>query len=680
MTKRNLVKRYGFFSNPKLPHWLQVTTALKTMTLHQINNRFKHNQVAFHNLCDSLKPPTGIGKLLWHGLKFIIERPLPKPRLETYIKRLTYDIRVRNFIQQIDLAEDPDYDPKLYLPSEDFTPDPAPNQIEQGIRDFKQTLQELIAKNIQHRQHNLPPDIRRLLRFLEGNKDFIILPTDKNLGPAIMERATYKRRCLQDHLLDNNSYKQLTPAEAAQIQSEARNQMEDLIATYSEYLTANEKTYFERSFKRRARIPQFYITPKVHKTPYKTRPIVSCINSRLGYLSKWVDRKLQTVANLCPAYLKDSQSLIAKLKLLGKLPPTAIIITADAVSMYTNIDTDHSIKTLKDWFQLHKADLPQGFPTNMILAATELIMKSNVFQLDDTYWLQLIGTAMGTSMACLLATIYYSYHEETNLLPTYQQQPLMAHKPPALLLYGRLIDDSVQIWDMAHIPTHMKLNFNHTIATAMAFGKLQWEVEKPSRKVNFLDLTITLEPGGSITTETFVKPTNLHLYIDPTSAHSKGVLKSLIFGNVMRYWKQNTHQSSFISTTRDFFRHLLNRGYTTEVLVPLFEEAGSAIENGLKKLASTATPTKQPAESRHRLFLHWDFHPRDISRKAIRQAYNETLAPVITGSPLGIRQFTIAYSNEKSLRSCLTKTQLKEAPGNRVSNYVEQLEYPPANR
>jgi hypothetical protein len=80
---------------------------------------------------------------------------------------------------------------------------------------------------------------------LEGNKDFIILPTDKNLGPAIMERATYKRRCLQDHLLDCNSYKQLTPAEAAQIQSEARIQMADLIATYSEYLTTNEKTYFE---------------------------------------------------------------------------------------------------------------------------------------------------------------------------------------------------------------------------------------------------------------------------------------------------------------------------------------------------------------------------------------------------------------------------------------------------
>ena len=60
----------------------------------------------------------------------------------------------------------------------------------------------------------------------------------------------------------------------------------------------------------------------------------------------------------------------------------------------------------------------------MILEATELIMKNNVFQFDDTYWLQLTGTAMGTSMACALATIYYSYWEETKFLPEYQKQSL----------------------------------------------------------------------------------------------------------------------------------------------------------------------------------------------------------------------------------------------------------------
>jgi hypothetical protein len=348
--------------------------------------------------------------------------------------------------------------------------------------------------------------------------------------------------------------------------------------------------------------------------------------------------------------------------------------------MYTNIDTDHSIDTMKAWFCLHRGQLPIGFPSQMILEATEIIMKSNVFQFDNTYWLQKIGTAMGTNMACLLATIYYSYHEETNLLPTYQHQPLVPNQPPALLLYARLIDDSVQVWDTAYMPPNMKQNLKKHISEAMSFGQLEWEVEEPSRQVNFLDLTITLEPNGNITTKTYVKPINLHLYIDPSSSHSKGILKSLVYGTIMRYWKQNTYLRDFIHITQQFYRHLLNRGYPSETLTPLFQEAGATItvrNQGLD--CGTAPPTSPNTQSRNRLFLHWEYHPRDISRKAIRQCYNETLAPALAASPLDIRQLTIAYSNQRSLRSILNKTQLDEAPNERASIYVDSLKHPPAN-
>ena len=51
--------------------------------------------------------------------------------------------------------------------------------------------------------------------------------------------------------------------------------------------------------------------------------------------------------------------------------------------------------------------------------ATELVMTNNVFQMDDTFWLQLMGTAMGTNAACMFATICFSHQEETKLLPKY---------------------------------------------------------------------------------------------------------------------------------------------------------------------------------------------------------------------------------------------------------------------
>ena len=377
-------------------------------------------------------------------------------------------------------------------------------------------------------------------------------------------------------------------------------------------------------------MPQFYCTPKVHKTPWKTRPIMSCVNSRMGDLSKWVDTKLQQVVHLCPCYLKDSRSLLRKLKSLGKIPSTAYVTTADAVSMYTNIDTQHGLQVMRQWFQLHAHELPVGYPTQMVLKAIRLVMSNNVFQLDDTYWLQLTGTAMGTSLACIYATIYFSYHEETRILPVYAHQhvvplvlmpPSQAPKPtltvPPLLLHARLIDDAIQIWDCAHLPPPIQANFPAHMEQELKFGTLEWKAEKLSKSVNFLDLTISLEKDGTITTQTYVKPMNLHLYIPPRSAHPIGVLKSLIHGSLHRYKLQNSRHSDFTAACTALYGHLLNRGYTPPVLDPIFQQAAATLDRKANQLAPEGEPLWDedltPTPSR-RLFIHWDYHPRDIER------------------------------------------------------------------
>ena len=119
--------------------------------------------------------------------------------------------------------------------------------------------------------------------------------------------------------------------------------MKPLLIQHRQLLADHEQVHFTKVFQLQRQLPQFYTIPKVHKTPWKTQPMVSCINSNLGHLSKWVDRQLQRVIHLCPAYLKDSDSLMHKLLTLDKLPPTAVIVIADAVSMYTNIDTNHGL-------------------------------------------------------------------------------------------------------------------------------------------------------------------------------------------------------------------------------------------------------------------------------------------------------------------------------------------------
>jgi len=150
-------------------------------------------------------------------------------------------------------------------------------------------------------KHNLRSQQRQLPQDLRANPNFIVVPTDKNLGPAIMNGDAYKSRALQDHLLDQTSYRCLTPAEAQSVRLQAGTNLKALVNTHHKELPANDVRHFDRSFSHDRRLSQFYSTPKVHKEPWATRPIVSCIGSNIEVMSKCLDYQLQRVVHCCPS-------------------------------------------------------------------------------------------------------------------------------------------------------------------------------------------------------------------------------------------------------------------------------------------------------------------------------------------------------------------------------------------
>ena len=302
------------------------------MPLNQFLSLFKRNQTAFHNLCQHSKPPAGIERLLWLGLKFCIQKPVPKPDITKSFERFRRSVRIIDaFKDEFDTG---DYNPKIYIPNDDFEPDDCKTPlIEEAMQRFHNGLLNLVNNHSPKRAHNLSRQTRFLLEKLSTNREFIIVPTDKNLGPAIMERSVYKARCLQDHLLKAHTYRQLSKTEANAILAAALETFKSLFEEYKESLPKDEATYLYRAIQLNHRVAQFYILPKVHKNPWKTRPVVSDIGSSMSYLSKFIDVYLQRLIKLVQGYLKDSQSLIKSLKALGKLPPSAVIIIADAVAM-----------------------------------------------------------------------------------------------------------------------------------------------------------------------------------------------------------------------------------------------------------------------------------------------------------------------------------------------------------
>ena len=174
----------------------------------------------------------------------------------------------------------------------------------------------------------------------------------------------------------------------------------------------------------------------------------------------------------------------------AKRTALARFFSIDAISMYTNIQTDHTLKVIGDFLfskegrNICRKELVDPSAT---LAALRLVMTSNVFKFGDTFWEQRSGTAMGTPPAVVYAKLYVL----------------------------RSTSFSTRRW----------MEFQHIIND---YGALRWEFTEFTKSIDFLDLTLSLTDDGRVTTSLYEKSLNLYLYLPPHSAHACGVLSGHI--------------------------------------------------------------------------------------------------------------------------------------------------------
>ena len=64
-----------------------------------------------------------------------------------------------------------------------------------------------------------------------------------------------------------------------------------------------------------------------------------------------------------------------------------------------------------------EGQLPYDFDIVMLVEAATLIVKWYFFAFEDFFFRQLLGTAMGTQVAVIWATIYFWWHEKHALIP-----------------------------------------------------------------------------------------------------------------------------------------------------------------------------------------------------------------------------------------------------------------------
>ena len=173
--------------------------------------------MAFNDFTKQHKPPKNLQSLLGLGLKFI-----PTPSLTnswSRLKKSSYDRLFHSVHLRSHFAGKPpsegttSYDPKLYVHST-WTPPHwtiPPIALEERFSRFSTALNKLFKTR--KGKTNLLPHQHRALRTLQQHQRFLIVPCDKNLGPAIIEHHNYLKITMRDHLSDTTTYKSLTTNE-----------------------------------------------------------------------------------------------------------------------------------------------------------------------------------------------------------------------------------------------------------------------------------------------------------------------------------------------------------------------------------------------------------------------------------------------------------------------------------
>jgi hypothetical protein len=122
--------------------------------------------------------------------KYCIERGCPHGTdvmFKRNLSRFACSVRIRLALQHLDTDKE-SYIPGLYIPSK-WEPPLADANVKARLMEFAERFERLMLHASKRRRNrfNLNPQQYWVLRTLKSDHCFIVVLTDKNLGPAIME-------------------------------------------------------------------------------------------------------------------------------------------------------------------------------------------------------------------------------------------------------------------------------------------------------------------------------------------------------------------------------------------------------------------------------------------------------------------------------------------------------------
>lgn len=545
-------------------------------------------------------------KILSKGFSFI---PTPNP------DEFSTHVDIFKFVRQLKLKyhfkDSPDTtatmgeDPGFKLRS-DFIPAVCHPLIDTFHKLVLHDIRRLDFSNSTNRS-NLSAVERRTLNNLLKDPTIIIKPADKGGGLVVMNKEDYIME-VKRQLNDQECYKILDQDPTFTFKKQVENILQ--MATNNEWINEATRKYLLMDH---PMVPVFYTLPKVHKTLQNPpgRPIVASTNSIFQPLATYLDHYLQPLAKDCSSYIKDTTDFLNKIEAIGTLSEDTRLASFDVNSLYTSIPHEEGMQAVQD--KLTQTDLITSTQT-FLLELLRMILYKNYFRFQDTFYLQLKGTAMGSNVAPCYANIFMSNFEEEHII----HHPQWHH---FIRVWMRYIDDIFVIWhgDRESLDTFFAFlnQIHHSIKFSMEGGE---------NTVHFLDTLITLE-AGQLSVDLYVKPTDRNSFLQAQSYHPKSMIRNLPYSQFLRIRRIVSEPQQSDNRVEEMKLKFKKRGYKDKWL-DLADQKSRLLTRRELLVKDTSrdrthdvvfTTTYSPISKKVKniIMKHWHIFEADVSMKSL---------------------------------------------------------------
>ena len=496
------------------------------------------------------------------GLRYMFSPPIDTRLIKQAWEQTKNSIRWRIHFaykeQNSDLEAEP-YDPDYEIPSSGIPPKKSDKYIEAGLSQGDLYVRNYMDVEIPVIKQLPKPAslvfVADLERFLKEN-DYLILPTDKNLGTSVVTRQWFIENCLL-LLSDVENYREIDNSEVKETLARTRTSVDELATFVDTHMSPNKqlslylRSKIPKGFRGKPSIPAFYGIPKIHKKPTKMRPIVPCHSILQTPAAKYVSKQMKSLLLACPYVLRGSKDLAMRLSSV-KVPVGKKIwlISGDIIAFYPSVDLHIACRIAIDsyikFYPNASAALKHFFARCVRLANQDLIMTFN-----GKHYLQQRGLAMGVACSPDIANCYGAYYEDLCGIQNMTE----------VLFFGRFIDDVLGVVEASSAEEAL------LIASRITYGsvKLTWEVSEWNTP--FLDMLVYIDPTTNQVEHTpFRKALNHTERIPFASHHPKDVKKGTFLGEMSRLATLSSKRSHYLDAVRELGLLYIARGYPGDLV------------------------------------------------------------------------------------------------------------------